>query len=93
MYVQILAELSLSAILRRLPANGNLTHLKAVSIFSIVHISKTWLICWFSSKVFADALFDYIYSPCVTIFILDDRSGVLDEFGDCSERFLHSELS
>lgn len=65
--VQILAELSVSAILRRLAANGNLTHLKSVSLFSTIHISRSWLICWLASKGFADALceWDCVYLPSV----------------------------
>lgn len=60
---QILAELSLSAALRRPAANGNLTHLKSVFLFSTARISRSWLICWLASKGFADALceLDYIY--------------------------------
>lgn len=54
--VQILAKLNLSAIPRRLAANGNLTHLKSASLFSMVHISRSWLICWSAAKGFADAL-------------------------------------
>lgn len=61
--MQILAELRLSAALRRLAANGNLTHLKSVFLFSTARISRSWLICWLASKGFADALceLDYIY--------------------------------
>ncbi len=64
---QILAKLNVSAILRRLAANGNLMHLKSVSLFSMIHISRSWLICYLASKGFADALceWDYIYLPSV----------------------------
>lgn len=87
--VQISAKLSPSAILRRRAANGNLMHLKSVSPFSMVYISRSWLICWLASKGFADALWewDYLFTFSSTTWrILDDRFGALGGFEDCLER-------
>lgn len=92
--MQILAKLSLSAILRTLAANGNLMHLKSVSLFSTVHISKTF-ICWLASKGFKDALCDYIYSPSVQQregFLMTDLELWMD-LGIVWKGCLHSELS